>query len=229
MMRRPPRSTLFPYTTLFRAREESDRWQIFWRPGFPLFYNRRVAGVRVLTPAFYAACLSTSVQGRKDRESPGADPQDGRHLVVVGVPVDRGECKVALSDSVGTEELVHELVEGAGDRFVGKIGEQRRERVRHLLDDAGANVEALRVRHAPVRGRIGHRLRQRRDGTRLHYEELVSRKRPLDVLRCSVMIFYPLTVTRQLRRRPIIEHRLAPPRFRHGSLLGPAFRVDGHD
>src|SRR5215204_2509621 len=158
MMRRPPRSTLFPYTTLFRSREESDRWQIFWRLGFPLFYNRRVAGVRVLAPVFYAACLSTSVQGRKARECLGADPQDGRHLVViVGVPVDRGECELALSESVGTEELVHELVEGAGDRSVGKIGEQRRERVWHLLDDAGANVEALRVRYAPVRGRISHR------------------------------------------------------------------------
>ena len=131
--------------------------------------------MRVLAPAFYAACLSTSVQGRKDRESLDADPQDGRHLVViVGVAVDRGKCELALSESVGTEELVHELSQGAGDRSVGKIGEQRRERVWHLLHDAGANVEAFRVWYAPVRGRIGHRFRQRGDGAGLHDEELAA-------------------------------------------------------
>src|SRR5256885_16516814 len=27
MIRRPPRSTLFPYTTLFRSSSSSDRWQ----------------------------------------------------------------------------------------------------------------------------------------------------------------------------------------------------------
>src|SRR5256885_8330511 len=40
MIRRPPRSTLFPYTTLFRSRvkaEEADTllWQLFDRPGAP--------------------------------------------------------------------------------------------------------------------------------------------------------------------------------------------------
>src|SRR5471030_3463148 len=28
MIRRPPRSTLFPYTTLFRSRRRTDRWRI---------------------------------------------------------------------------------------------------------------------------------------------------------------------------------------------------------
>src|SRR5688572_31747259 len=31
MIRRPPRSTLFPYTTLFRS-SRSDEWQSSWRP-----------------------------------------------------------------------------------------------------------------------------------------------------------------------------------------------------
>src|SRR5436309_8034189 len=31
MIRRPPRSTLFPYTTLFRSMDE-DRWEVFYGP-----------------------------------------------------------------------------------------------------------------------------------------------------------------------------------------------------
>src|SRR2546422_4737949 len=30
MIRRPPRSTLFPYTTLFRSQPPADRWQKLW-------------------------------------------------------------------------------------------------------------------------------------------------------------------------------------------------------
>src|SRR6266436_9028405 len=33
MIRRPPRSTLFPYTTLFRSRAPLDRWRTNGRPG----------------------------------------------------------------------------------------------------------------------------------------------------------------------------------------------------
>src|SRR2546426_8918997 len=32
MIRRPPRSTLFPYTTLFRSREEECRWRLLVDP-----------------------------------------------------------------------------------------------------------------------------------------------------------------------------------------------------
>src|SRR5256885_13311323 len=31
MIRRPPRSTLFPYTTLFRSAMRKGRWDGFWR------------------------------------------------------------------------------------------------------------------------------------------------------------------------------------------------------
>src|SRR3712207_7827016 len=34
MIRRPPRSTLFPYTTLFRSRRAGPRWrEVAWRRG----------------------------------------------------------------------------------------------------------------------------------------------------------------------------------------------------
>src|SRR5437660_9589657 len=33
MLRRPPRSTLFPYTTLFRSPDERLRWDDLHRPG----------------------------------------------------------------------------------------------------------------------------------------------------------------------------------------------------
>src|SRR2546430_12420451 len=31
MIRRPPRSTLFPYTTLFRSGSGNTRWLVWWR------------------------------------------------------------------------------------------------------------------------------------------------------------------------------------------------------
>src|SRR5258706_11526055 len=34
MIRRPPRSTLFPYTTLFRSLNLGVRWDIEWNPSY---------------------------------------------------------------------------------------------------------------------------------------------------------------------------------------------------
>ena len=34
MIRRPPRSTLFPYTTLFRSGSEEQKQQLYWRYGY---------------------------------------------------------------------------------------------------------------------------------------------------------------------------------------------------
>ena len=41
MIRRPPRSTLFPYTTLFRSREEGieDIDEVFWRDPMAGVFN----------------------------------------------------------------------------------------------------------------------------------------------------------------------------------------------
>src|SRR5574337_318720 len=42
MIRRPPRSTLFPYTTLFRSKDDYDRNQPLWRvlPEFSRAHKR---------------------------------------------------------------------------------------------------------------------------------------------------------------------------------------------
>src|SRR2546430_13726157 len=40
MIRRPPRSTLFPYTTLFRSALRDDAFEVEWRPEL----NGRLAG-----------------------------------------------------------------------------------------------------------------------------------------------------------------------------------------
>src|SRR5438552_14777773 len=43
MMRRPPRSTLFPYTTLFRSSEPIGVVEIALRRGLPVFRNKVIA------------------------------------------------------------------------------------------------------------------------------------------------------------------------------------------
>src|SRR3712207_9504447 len=43
MIRRPPRSTLFPYTTLFRSRASYDTAQFIGELHFPFFYHFVVA------------------------------------------------------------------------------------------------------------------------------------------------------------------------------------------
>src|SRR2546425_5512868 len=54
MIRRPPRSTLFPYTTLFRSRKKAvDHWRIGIRQGAkPLFdADSDLAGFRWIEPS----------------------------------------------------------------------------------------------------------------------------------------------------------------------------------
>src|SRR5437667_3519223 len=50
MIRRPPRSTLFPYTTLFRSAPEKSRWGALFAPHFgfsgPGELNPRPEGMR---------------------------------------------------------------------------------------------------------------------------------------------------------------------------------------
>src|SRR2546429_6135268 len=45
MIRRPPRSTLFPYTTLFRSVNGNFASQIVGRDGLELFLNSSLSGV----------------------------------------------------------------------------------------------------------------------------------------------------------------------------------------
>src|SRR5690242_21385866 len=42
MIRRPPRSTLFPYTTLFRSHDEQEPADHGWHPGRPLNASAQV-------------------------------------------------------------------------------------------------------------------------------------------------------------------------------------------
>src|SRR3712207_8063949 len=53
MIRRPPRSTLFPYTTLFRSRGETNRYEAL-DPGF---HARVRAGFRAIAEAEPARCV----------------------------------------------------------------------------------------------------------------------------------------------------------------------------
>src|SRR3712207_7846101 len=45
MIRRPPRSTLFPYTTLFRSRGSNPRHSRWQRDALPLSYTRELNGI----------------------------------------------------------------------------------------------------------------------------------------------------------------------------------------
>src|SRR3712207_8856802 len=51
MIRRPPRSTLFPYTTLFRSREEERRFT-FEHPGWEPTYDFRKSIKQEIQEAF---------------------------------------------------------------------------------------------------------------------------------------------------------------------------------
>src|SRR2546430_13045435 len=63
MIRRPPRSTLFPYTTLFRSRPHRDRG----RRGSPPRLQRQVRGRAALRPR--AHVLDVEVVEEIDRKS----------------------------------------------------------------------------------------------------------------------------------------------------------------
>src|SRR6266403_1188318 len=73
LIRRPPRSTLFPYTTLFRSRALLLRWVLDWRPtgvhGGPAlrrrlrWHHRRLACLPG-DPIALAARLDLAVQSR---------------------------------------------------------------------------------------------------------------------------------------------------------------------
>src|SRR2546422_11444674 len=62
MIRRPPRSTLFPYTTLFRSRDLLGRLE---RELHAPREERRVQPARHLEPDRYVPVVATGVQDRK--------------------------------------------------------------------------------------------------------------------------------------------------------------------
>src|SRR2546430_13355577 len=62
MIRRPPRSTLFPYTTLFRS--ERDRDQAFQRPGRDEQRRALADDARSIKASVVASYFRTSFGGR---------------------------------------------------------------------------------------------------------------------------------------------------------------------
>ena len=154
-------------------------------------------------------------------------PHRGAAVAVVGVAVDGGQPD-AGGRHVDTQELAHQRLQRPRDRPVDHRREQRRQRIRQLLDDARAEVERLRVGHLPLGGRRRLRLGQRRDRAGLHDVELAVRARPLDVLRCSVVLLDAHAELGEHGGRLVVEHRGAPPLGGHRYLRRALLRVHRH-
>src|SRR5262245_42156219 len=76
MRRRPPRSTLFPYTTLFRSGERGDADDARGGGAAQGTRRRRGGGGAAL------ARLSAEIRGERDRQMGGTNPGGGRHARV---------------------------------------------------------------------------------------------------------------------------------------------------
>src|SRR5258706_11206112 len=79
MIRRPPRSTLFPYTTLFRSRIELMNGLLFSLPGTPVLYYGDEIGMGdniflgdrngVRTPMQWSADRNAGVEDRSEEHT----------------------------------------------------------------------------------------------------------------------------------------------------------------
>src|SRR5258707_11843789 len=76
MIRRPPRSTLFPYTTLFRSRVEGPD-----RPGVSRCPGREVRGLPGLRAGPQAAPLGDGQRGARRSEEHTSELQSRQYLV----------------------------------------------------------------------------------------------------------------------------------------------------
>src|SRR5256886_6897222 len=80
MIRRPPRSTLFPYTTLFRSLSNTNQlWGLVWgllvfgelRGGAATTYGQVIGGALLMAPGALAVALA-STPGAEHRRWPEA-------------------------------------------------------------------------------------------------------------------------------------------------------------
>src|SRR2546426_8506759 len=72
MIRRPPRSTLFPYTTLFRSRPTPLRWKIFVS-SMPVHEGKSDTGIESLAASIASGALARFESG-KPLAGGGASP-----------------------------------------------------------------------------------------------------------------------------------------------------------
>src|SRR5256885_10001545 len=82
MIRRPPRSTLFPYTTLFRSHERADLSPQVWeylktRGFFGLIIPKKYGGLEF--SAYAHSCVLAKISSRRDRKSTRLNSS---HLVI---------------------------------------------------------------------------------------------------------------------------------------------------
>src|SRR2546422_5112927 len=96
MIRRPPRSTLFPYTTLFRSRRE----------GRFLRYSAAAGGLRELLGFLYAECCTRSGLVSRSEEHT-SELQSRLHLV----------CRLLLEKKKKTKKSTASLQHIAEDEY----------------------------------------------------------------------------------------------------------------
>src|SRR3712207_8851803 len=61
MIRRPPRSTLFPYTTLFRSNLAQRRWTRSWHASRPQDDRTSIPGIVGRSPDFFLPTIETDL------------------------------------------------------------------------------------------------------------------------------------------------------------------------
>src|SRR3712207_7503978 len=102
MIRRPPRSTLFPYTTLFRSAPQGDR-----RGAVVGHHDRRPAGGQVLGAGHAVPSMSTGVRAGSRSEEHTSELQSRQYLV----------CRLLLEKKKKKTSYSHEDITTTRDYF----------------------------------------------------------------------------------------------------------------
>src|SRR5256885_7922882 len=118
MIRRPPRSTLFPYTTLFRSCRGAARWRASHRPGRAAREVRRGEARQGAPKGGLVAQAADAADARLCRRR-------------YALPAAAARCAGAAASIVGASRLGEGGVQAA--RVPPLVG-PRRERRRHLLE-----------------------------------------------------------------------------------------------
>ena len=188
-----------------------------------------VLRVRPLPPPDRQALPAATQQRPERRERGQRHPHHPAAAVaVVGVAVDRRQRDVTAPDDVAAaQQLAEQRLQRPGDRPVDQLGEQGRQRVRQLLDDARAHVERRGIGHRPVRRRRGGGLGQRRDRPGLHDRERAARPGPLHVLRRAEPLLDPHAERGQGGRLGVVEHGTGAVRGRNRPVFRALLDRDG--